>query len=354
MSLELAVLDAVAHFLNNQPYVAFGVLTLLCLAVFKNNRRVLILALLMSTLLTPLIKDYYAVARPCHGSSECPDTFGFPSQHATMASAFATSSWGQWVNLILIPLAVFIGWTRLYLGVHTFVQVSAGMALGFLFAHLSQVIVAAVDKRWLVGKHRRRLNSPTAAYKLSHEVEVGRQLIHILFGLFFVVVGVLLGQKDYLILLAAMLYTGMIVSTLKNHHIRIPVVDNFLARFERPGVLPGKGVVMYAAGILLLFSFAPTQTFALGIAAILALGDGLATLFGQYGWTRLPWNTNKSVRGTMAFFMGGVVAGVWFLGIGPAIFYSAFLALAESVDLGIDDNILIPAAGIVLHAMFGV
>lgn len=354
MALEEELFTVFARFFNEQPYLAFGLLALAGVVLLRNrNRRAFLLALLIAYALTPVLKDFYGVSRPCAGVEACPEGFGFPSQHATLSFLLAAASWGEPINAVFLAFALAVGWSRVFLGVHTWDQVAAGFALGFFLVMFSETLLAHLERRfpWLRPRERAK---PAPARELSHEYEAGRQLIHMLFGVFFVLLGALLPRDEMLLFLLFFLSFGLLVSTLKSRGLRLPFFDAFLMRFERPGREPGRGVVMYAGGLLLLFSFAPSHSFALGVAGILALGDGLATLIGKKGWTRLPWNPAKTVRGTMAFFAGGFLASAWFLGPLPALFYSAVLALLESVEWGMDDNLFVPLAGLLVHLGTGV
>lgn len=346
MTLIESVLSALSYFFHEQAILAFGLMVLLAFFLVR-RRRVLLLALILSLALTPLIKQYYDIDRPCVGQTDCPTDPGFPSHHATLGFVFAAATWGQPVHLLFLPLGLLMGWSRIYLGVHNFAQVAAGIAVGVWYVHMAQALIAWYDRR----KQPRPITSK-ASHPLGHQFEAGRQVIHILFGLFFVALGLILNKREMLILLMTLLGAGMLVSTLKTMGLRLYLLDRYLLVLERPGMLPGRGVIMYAAGMLLLFAFAPSQLFALGIASILAVGDGLATLVGsQVGGMKLPWNKHKTASGTLAFFAGSFIASVWFLGTSSALFYSALLALVESIDWGLDDNLLIPTAGIIIREL---
>lgn len=351
MAIEAEFLSWVAWLFEQQAVLSFGAISIIALLAVR-KKSVLLVALVLALLLTPLVKDYYEELRPCTGSDGCPPGYGFPSQHAAIAFVLAAASWGELPHLVLMPIALVISWSRLYLGVHYYQQVAGGIAFGVLLVAVAEALVGAAERRW--PKLMRAQPAKATEARFEHHIETGRQLIHMMFGVFLIVAGALLGTHLSLIFLGALLSAGMLLSTIAAVGLKVPVVEEFLKRFERPGVLPGRGVILYTAGALLLFAFAPTLEFALGVLSILAIGDGLATLNGRRGWTRLPWNQRKTARGTLSFFMGGFMASVWFLGAPAAMFYSAALALAESVDWGVDDNLLIPAAGIALQALTGV
>ena len=46
---------------------------------------------------------------------------------------------------------------------------------------------------------------------------------------------------------------------------------------------------------------------------IMAWGDGMASLFGKkYGSVKIPWNKDRSYAGSMAFFIFGSAAAIFF------------------------------------------
>ena len=127
------------------------------------------------------------------------------------------------------------------------------------------------------------------------------------------------------------------------------IVGRSVARHERGF---DAGIVLYPVAVLALILIFRNN---LHLAAIgwttMAFGDGVATLAGK---TRpiapLPWNRNKSWGGFLAFIVAGVVGGlavVAWLGAGTWQLVLAAVvagAIAESLALNIDDNLMVPAA----------
>lgn len=130
--------------------------------------------------------------------------------------------------------------------------------------------------------------------------------------------------------------------------------------------------------LLLLILFHHRMQVVAGAWAILALGDGSASIFGtKYGRTKLPWNPDKSWAGLFGFLGVGTVACFILLlytqatgdvnvtidgtfaafSIGQLFLVAAvangFCAVMETVKIPIDDNILVPglaAAALALMA----
>lgn len=113
-------------------YPLLGLFAAVALFVSPNKRRFLI-ALVLAVLLVLVAKELYAEPRPClttPGLIDCPAENGFPSAHAAVAVVIALGVLGTPWFYVLGVLAVLTAYSRLYLGVHTPVQVAAGIALG--------------------------------------------------------------------------------------------------------------------------------------------------------------------------------------------------------------------------------
>jgi uncharacterized protein (TIGR00297 family) len=132
------------------------------------------------------------------------------------------------------------------------------------------------------------------------------------------------------------------------------VVGRGVARHERGF---DAGIVLYPVAVLLLILvFRNSLHYAAIGWALLAFGDGVATLAGKsMPIGALPWNRDKSWGGFLAFLIAGSAAGIavaYFLDYRePVVVLIAALAAAvtESLALGIDDNLTVPfAAGVAL------
>jgi uncharacterized protein (TIGR00297 family) len=136
------------------------------------------------------------------------------------------------------------------------------------------------------------------------------------------------------------------------------------------------GILLYPLAVLVLILVFPYRLDIVAAAwGIMAAGDGSATLVGRrFRRTRLPWNPDKSVEGTVAFIVFGSIAGVflaWWVhtsvittdylsdpeGIFPPLIFAltapvaaaVVAALVETIPVRLDDNISVPfAAGLTL------
>jgi uncharacterized protein (TIGR00297 family) len=130
------------------------------------------------------------------------------------------------------------------------------------------------------------------------------------------------------------------------------------------------GILLYPLAVLaLILVFHDELWKAASVWGILALGDGMASLFGlAAGGPRLPWNPRKSWAGLLAFMAFGTLASsvlaAWTLRLPlvssswasprilavtvPVVLLCAFV---ESMPTTLDDNFTVPVVGAVALAL---
>jgi len=162
--------------------------------------------------------------------------------------------------------------------------------------------------------------------------------------------GLAVGREPLISFLGVLLFLGFVFVQLKLNGFKNGFAEHLLDQFDRNEKLPARGGLAYVAGTLFLVS-AVDLNFALGVIAILAFGDGFATLIGMSGKHKLPINKRKTWEGTLAFALVSIAASMYFLGPANAVLYSVVFAIIEAVDLKVDDNLLIPFAGVILKTL---
>ena len=170
--------------------------------------------------------------------------------------------------------------------------------------------------------------------------EEKRQLVHILLlFLAFLLKYTSRGQAAVL-LLVLLAMTLVVIPRIR--------LKNYFYRFAERKY--SEGAVLYFLVLLILIVVFPL--YVVGVAwAILALGDGLATLIGKHFKAKeLPWNGDKSYAGSLAFFIFGTIGATvllkWML---PELSFNLALiaaaktalvaALVESLPLKVNDNV---------------
>jgi undecaprenyl-diphosphatase len=120
---------------------------LLIIIVIKDRLKgVLIVAglgltiLLSETMSTRVVKELVGRIRPCHihewvrlVGSYCPNSAAFTSTHAaniTAAITFLSFFFPRWLLFVMVPLAIIVGYSRVYKGVHYPLDVIGGAILG--------------------------------------------------------------------------------------------------------------------------------------------------------------------------------------------------------------------------------
>jgi uncharacterized protein (TIGR00297 family) len=181
--------------------------------------------------------------------------------------------------------------------------------------------------------------------------ETSRQVLHMAMGAFALLLRFLTWWQAGLCAVAALLFNAFVLPRVGGRTL--------YRQADRLRGFP-LGILLYPLAVLLLILVFPRR---LDIAAaawgILAAGDGLATLVGTRSHEpRLPWNTDKSWAGTLAFALGGAAAGVflawwtrpaivpqpalWFAIAAPAT-AAIVAAIVESLPVRMDDNLSVPA-----------
>jgi dolichol kinase len=173
------------------------------------------------------------------------------------------------------------------------------------------------------------------------DLELRRKLLHSLFGLVLILIIFYFERKILIIFLSLLLLFGSIMIVWRLQGNRIPIAGWFEETFERKNVrFPGYGAFWYVVGSLFLaLSLSNANEIAAAILT-LALGDSAATIFGIRGVHPIPYNQRKTIEGSFAFLIFSLPSCLL---IGWAGIPLALLtAVAESLQVPIDDNLLIP------------
>lgn len=187
---------------------------------------------------------------------------------------------------------------------------------------------------------------------MSKFSETRRQIVHIAMGAFAFLLRDLTWWQAASCAAGALLFNAFILPRIGGRSLCRP------ADTARGVPL---GILFYPLSVLLLIVAFPTRPDIAACAwAILACGDGSASLVGlRCGAHRLPWNRDKTLEGTVAFAVLGSLAGValswwtvpavypvpppWFT-FGAPVLAATIAALVETIPVRLDDNLSTPAA----------
>ncbi len=179
----------------------------------------------------------------------------------------------------------------------------------------------------------------------STKTEVNRDFLQIIIGMIAIAIIAYVGVYAYLIfMVGAILYAINGMSNAGKGRLY-----SLLHKLERNDVEFGRGAAYLAAGAMIIVGFSSHSFAFFGISA-LVLGDAIATISGimLYKSRRLPHNKRKTYAGTFAFFIISAIAGLLTIGF-LSVPIAAILAIVESIELPIDDNILIPVIFLALE-----
>ena len=182
------------------------------------------------------------------------------------------------------------------------------------------------------------------------DLELRRKLFHSIFGLISISILFYFSRKILILFLILLLLFGSIILVWKLQGNRIPIIDWFEVTFERKNVkFPGYGAFWYVVGTLLL-TLSLNNVYEIAAAILtLALGDSAATIFGILGTHPLPYNRRKTIEGSLAFLIFSLLSCLLVGWVGIPL---AFLtAVAESLPVPIDDNLLIPITAILFFIL---
>jgi len=170
--------------------------------------------------------------------------------------------------------------------------------------------------------------------------EEKRQLVHILLLFLAFLLKYTPRWQAVILLLVLLAMTLIFVPRMK--------LKNYFYRYTENKY--SQGAVLYFLALLILVLVFPLYIVAVSWA-ILALGDGAATLIGKNLKCReLPWNRSKSFAGSAAFVVfgtfGAVVLMKWmipdlslYICLVAALKTTVVAAIVESMPLKINDNV---------------
>ena len=113
--------------------------------LFKEQKKLafVLMTVIIGLFLGICFKSFIQEERPCEespGKIPCPQGFSLPSLHSLLGFTIAIGAIGNRSFAIFFPYALFIAFSRVYLGVHTVPEVAAGFALAFFACVLAEIL----------------------------------------------------------------------------------------------------------------------------------------------------------------------------------------------------------------------
>jgi len=182
------------------------------------------------------------------------------------------------------------------------------------------------------------------------KIELKRQFIHILLGVFYIILLYFLPKEHSFAALLAIFGLGSFISYTHAHIKCLPFLEDIISRVQRNREkhIPGRAALSFTLGVILAsIVFYPMQKLVL-IGAIVALtfGDGFSALIGKWVGKRKTFG-NKTMEGTIGGIVAATIALTFFFPFEIALAAAIFAMLAEYIP--INDNYVIPiVSGLVL------
>ncbi|MDD5337709.1 MAG: phosphatase PAP2 family protein [Candidatus ainarchaeum sp.] len=142
--IDIGWLTTIATALDNEAVMVLVTLGLVLIAERRKTKVAkIVVAVIFAVLLTGAIKELVHTDRPCvaaAGKIECPDSHSFPSGHTLVAFTVMLAFLNKPVFPLYMLYAIFIAFTRIYLGVHSFEDVAGSVGLAPFTYYMSEIV----------------------------------------------------------------------------------------------------------------------------------------------------------------------------------------------------------------------
>lgn len=132
---------------NDYLFSVFIVILFIFSVKYMKKWRELTVTVIITLILFTSLKYAVQEPRPCiqlNAKLSCPSSYSFPSGHSSIINAFLFPSIYDSSVFVFAPLSVFVMFSRVYLGVHTFYDIVGG----FIVALISFLISSFIVKRF--------------------------------------------------------------------------------------------------------------------------------------------------------------------------------------------------------------
>ena len=187
---------------------------------------------------------------------------------------------------------------------------------------------------------------------VNMRVEIDRDFFHAGIGIFLILLFYFESSPVAITVLIVMIIGGIFAISITDV-FRSNKAARLVLRLERNGASLGYGAMWLALGALIAVSFLSTRNVLVVFAAIF-IGDPSATIVGLLvGGKKLPYNSMKSISGTLAYFVTTAAIAYFFIGI-YALPIAAVASIVESLRIKVDDNVSVSIALTALLLALGI
>ena len=145
--LNIGFLTTISALLDSD--IIFAVILVLVTIIGERRKEKLtkiIIVFALAFILSAASKELFKISRPCieqHMIQKvpCPRSYAFPSSHAALSFALALAFLNKRSYPAYLLFAVFISFTRIYLSVHSFVDVAGGIVVAAISYYLIDLFV---------------------------------------------------------------------------------------------------------------------------------------------------------------------------------------------------------------------
>ncbi len=337
------------NYIINSPIFIFSIIAIPpAIALDKQNRKVfyfICICLTAGFLSGSAIKEITAINRPYIDSPRIlgltigiPENYAFPSLHTTLITIFAwaVSTIAPQLSWLGFIIALIMGLSRVYLGVHYYFDIVGGFLLGtFIF--------------WLTYA----LHQPNEIFSIKANPHVRRKIFHLIYGL---TLAFLIHYKMVTIFqlgLITICFAGYVIISRYQKGNKLSKFISYFERSPNPDYL-GLGPLFFLISSLTSIMIFKNNIAVAGIIN-LAIGDSVNALIG-YLWyqpnifnrlTKKKIKPIKRIGPAVAAAAASLIITLYYVNLWQALAGAGVTLLLgfSTPKIGnkeIDDNLLIP------------
>ncbi len=186
--------------------------------------------------------------------------------------------------------------------------------------------------------------------KTTYKKELFRNVFTIISGFILILLLIFSNISPYLLIGSIFLIGILLLNTSIIY--KTGPLSKLLYILERKNFRLGHGAIWLGIGTCFAISYF-SFNYAIPVISFIFIADCVSPIFGiKYGKIKLPYNKNKSVIGTLSYFIAGAVISYLFIGY-LGIILAGIGAIIESLPVLLDDNFDVPFVIFLIVKIFG-